>query len=285
MASNKKLYPDTAKTCSNVDFQTSSEDVSNVFKVYDWYKEKYPNQENIINSLGYKPFLLNGKLYHILIKLDYEYDKQKMLHKLKELIDDMNQVEKDSLAENNLDFIYEEFKKGVSFYTKINFLQTNIEETRIDDEIVQLLAAGIFDINISLSAFKNPFYLDSQPIMFHAHQASEKFLKSLYAQHKLHEIKSSCQTVDTYVKNKNIGHNIISDELITQLKVAESNIIQIEHKIEDLHREVQNMTNIRYKDSGKTIENAIKCIDLMIEICGYVAESFVNIIRVKTVQL
>jgi hypothetical protein len=30
---------------------------------------------------------------------------------------------------------------------------------------------------------------------------------------------------------------------------------------------------VRYKkDSGKTIENAIHCIDLMIEICGYVAE-------------
>lgn len=267
----KEIYPATSENCLNTDFnQTTSEDISNVFKVYDWYKEKYPNQKNIINSFGYKPFLLNGKIYHILINLDWVSDAQKMQQKLKELIDDMNQLEKEALVENDLHLIDNEFQKGISFYRKIHELEMNIEEGRIDAEIIELLAAGIFDINISLSAFRNPFYLDSQPIMFHAQQAVEKFLKSLCAQHKLAEIRSSGNTVDDYVRRQyNHGINRLSQVLNTL--VPDFNAIDI--KVQELHTEVPDMT-IRYKNSGKTIENAIHCIDLMIEICGYVAEKF-----------
>ncbi|MCF4966471.1 HEPN domain-containing protein [Nostoc sp. CMAA1605] len=267
----KEMYPATYRNILNTDLnQRTSEDISNVFKVYNWYQEKYPNQKNIINSFGYKPFLLNGKIYHILINLDWVSDAQEMQQKLKELIDDMNQLEKDALVKNDLDLIDNEFQKGRNFYKKIHELEMKIEEGSIDAEIIELLAAGIFDINISLSAFRNPFYLDSQPIMFHAQQAVEKFLKSLCAQHKLPEIRRSGKTVDDYVK-KNYNHNI--NKLSQDLKTLLPDFNAIAIKVQELHTEVPEMT-IRYKNSGKTIENAIHCIDLMIEICGYVAENF-----------
>jgi len=248
--------------------KTTHQDISNVYEVYDWYQEKYSEQKHIIKNLGYKPFLLNEKICNILINLDIESDSEKMNHKLKELLDDMSQSEKDSLSEEDLNLILEEFRKGQIFYFKIHELETNIEDGIIDAEISNLLVTAISDINISLSVFSSQFFLNAQPIMFHAQQAVEKFLKSLYAHHKLAEIRASGKKIDEFMRKK-YQHHI--DKLSQELNTLIPDFNTIDIKVQELHTKVPSM-DIRYKDSGRTTEDAIHCINLMMEICGDIAK-------------
>jgi hypothetical protein len=268
----------------------------NIFQVFNWYMENYQIQENTIGSLGYKPFLLNGRLYHILIKLSDYGDKKQIIkenshsyekiHKLtflsnkqiterdlKDCIIDMRQSEKDNLNEENLNLILDEKNKGGRFYWQIYVLEKYIEDKKIDTEISHLLVTGIYDINITLSAFSNPFFRDAQPVIFHAQQAVEKFLKSLFAHHYLVEIRNSDNNVDKFVAK--YSHRI--DNLGQHLNTLIPDFNTINIKVQKLYDEVPNM-DIRYKkDSDKTIEKAIDCINLMIEICDYVAKYFLDL--------
>lgn len=298
---NKRVF----EVCKRINPDSVTIIHENTFQVLNWYIENYQIQENIIGSLGYKPFLLNGRLYHILIKLSDYGDKKQIIkenshsyekiHKLtflrtflsnkqiterelKDCIIDMRQSEKDNLNEENLNLILNEKYKAGRFYHRIYALEAYIENKKIDTEISHLLVTGIYDINITLSAFSNPFFLDAQPVIFHVQQAVEKFLKSLYAHLKSAEICNSDKNVaDVVEKDRQYRHRI--DELGQALNtlIPDFNFNTINTGVQKLYNEVPNM-DIRYKkDSDKTIEKAIDCINLMIEICDYVAKYFLDL--------
>jgi len=274
----EKIKPSIVSKMMDIDQQLSSDEISFVCQVFEWYINQYPKQERIIKGLGYKPFILNNKIYYTLINLDWTSDQNKYKQMLKDSIDDMTSLEKQNLTDSEIEFIKDNFEKGKELYYQVHLLEVEIEDNKLD-EISDLLASGIWDINIALSAFKNPFNLDAQPIMFHCHQAVEKFLKALYGkieQKKIQESidNSKIKTIDDYLKT-NFGHNLI--KLATELKsnFADADWDIIQPDINDLHHQVPDM-KIRYQNSGKTISDAIKCIDLMINICRYITEKILD---------
>jgi hypothetical protein len=274
----KKIYPSIPPT--GID-QLSCDDINLFFDVIKWYENQYPEQKHIIKALGYKPFILNNKIYHILINLDGASDENKSKQMLKDSIDDMTSLEKENLTDSDIKTIEDNFEKGKEFLRQVYDLEAEIEDNKLQDKRSELFASGIWDINIALSVLKNPFYLDEQPIMFHCHQAVEKFLKALYvgvSRTKIQEYinnnkeNNKEKTIDDYLKVK-IGHDLKKLDKELESNFADWNIIQSD--IGNLQNEVPDM-NIRYQNSDKTIYDAIKCIDLMIGICGYTTKKYLN---------
>lgn len=253
----EKVYPDEFLEIQNKNVG-SHESIKKLWEVIDWYKKQYPQKSHILDSLGYKPFILNNKLYHIKIKLLYDSNKEKQNNNILSLIEDMSNSDKLNLSDQKLQTIENEYKIGCDFLFKLNQLENKLND--LDSGIAELLEAGIFDIHIALSSFQSHFYYDAQPVMFHAHQAVEKFLKALFINNKLSEIQESNKSIDEYCRKFSHKITFLGDELNN----IYDDFLKTKKNIDKLNKEVPDM-NIRYRNSNKNLQNAIKCIDLMID--------------------
>lgn len=274
----KKLFPDSAKHIENPCYNESDYDHNNKYlDVKKWYNEKYGT--DLTNSIGCKPFILRNNLAFLRVNTEgmisgkilgiNSYSKN-----IQDLINDIDGVEKsilENLTDEEKEIIRKEFSLSVGLFENLESLENKIDGFSTSS-IIHLLEAGIFDINVSLSAFKNPFYKDAQPVMFTSHQASEKFLKALLLK---------CGYNDECIKN--LGHNLKKIKKIL-LKIDRDELWDFDtyrnpvvlKSIDNIHQHVPNMTEIRYKNSGKTIVDAVSCIDSMIAICNYVCKKFLE---------
>lgn len=250
--------------------------------IKNWYQNNYPKKSDLIGTFGYKPFLLNENIYNLRI---IGQDDDSIIEQLPELTDDMPH---ESLNEEEISKILNEHRKSFRFFMRLNILEYELE--KLTSDIGDLLAAGIWDIHTSLSAFQNSLYLDAQPVMFASHQATEKFLKALLVYYKEPDLRTENQRKN-YLKE--LEHNLEEIRLklskLTELDVSEtvcrqSDFNGISEKITELQKEVPSM-DIRYKSSGKTPQDAIKCIDLMMDICLYVTDEFLAIAEMSEQEL
>lgn len=233
-------------------------------KIQQWYEDRYGDKMLSDFKAGKQPFLLRGEIYYIRYPLIYGGPRE--IYPIN-YVEGLTDTMKASLSSKELEHIFDTFELGYHTFDNINSLLQLIGPLRnISSDI---LRRGITDINaVTLST------IDYQNSVFHAHQASEKFLKVLWVE--LNQDASPRKGKSIEEKLKDFGHNI--SQIYGEIGSAKSKLNQSHRSISPSVRYLKKLVpdmDIRYKDIEIEKEQAIGSVEHMLKICGYVSRQIV----------
>lgn len=212
-------------------------------KINNWYEKRY-GREMLLNwKIGEKPFKLRGHIYYIRFPVIFGRVEVDILECIENLTPDMAR----SLTPEEIEIIKENACLGYEAYRAIDGVSSLHEDAQ------ELVDMGVKDVHASVSTLKEN--KDPQLPIFHAHAASEKFLKAFLVQ-------SGEKKEDV----KKLGHNL--QDILKKCIQIDRTFRSICNHVNVLH--LPNM-NIRYNKTAHTQEDAISAIDATLLICKFVA--------------
>jgi HEPN domain-containing protein len=236
-------------------------------KIQFWYGNRY-SQKMLSNfRIGKKPFKLRGEIYYI----EYPVVCGQMLSiDILGCVEDLTIDMRCSLTTVEQKQILEEFELGYEAFNEIQGLDHLIEQLR--DDATDLLLRGMVDVEAAAS-----LVIDIQNTIFHSHQAAEKFLKALLVELEYQHIIKKYRTIDNALLSFKHSLLKIYNKLPVE-KLPHKKVIYSQVKY--LHNLMPTM-DVRYKNIGKTLEEAVCSINSMLKICKFVSEqiTFIHVCK------
>lgn len=210
-----------------------------------WYRRRYGRRTLLNLRIGEKPFILRGLVYFFRFPVAYGTVELRPLDLVEGLTQDMAR----SLTREEHLHIAERFSTGFNQYLSLENLRS--APLSLKPESKEMTQRALYDLNAAVSILK--VEEDVQGAIFHAQQASEKFMKAALIQYgsktaRRHDLR------DTH------GALVAHHKKFQYISPA----------IGSVNFEM----DIRYADKGLTKERAVEAIDAALHICCFISDQW-----------
>jgi HEPN domain-containing protein len=226
-------------------------------QIHNWYLRRYGQAMNPNIKLGEKPILIRGVPYFFRFPVVYGAVNIDIFQHIQNvsptLLASLSQAEQDEIASA--------FERGYEEITEIEAVGSC--SSNFGREIQNVVSRGLEDISASIGVLKTSG--DAHGAIFHAHAATEKFMKASLG-------VLTKDTLDNIVKNKKefggSGHDI--QKGLQALERLDSRFSALRAEVSKVH--LPDMS-IRYKEKTYRIPDAVGVIHGTFRVCAFVGKS------------
>lgn len=224
-------------------------------EISDWYSQRYGHKMNPDIYLGEKPVLIRGVSYLFKFPVGYGTVRIHAIDQIQGITTNLL----NALTQAEHDFIEASFKTG---YRQVTAIETmNLCASRVKPDVYDIVSEGRKDLGYGVAIFKAGSEL--QAVLFHSHQAAEKFMKGAWAQIGNHEVETAKKC---FGKS---GHNL--KEGLKAIIALDNRFSAMDSDVNVLHDYVPDMT-IRYQEKQTKLSDAVTAIEAAFRLCSFVAE-------------
>lgn len=222
-------------------------------KINDWYERRYGDRMLLEWKIGEMPFMLRGQVYYYNFPTVFGTVQLDALRFVEGLTDDF----KRSLTREEVHAVGLGFMEGFKDFLTLDGLQNSLPAA-LGAAAQGMVKRGLQDIRAAVSILKNS--RDAQGAIYHAQQATEKFLKAALLQHGF--------TI-SQLRSRAFSHNL--GAALTALTGKDAKFRHLAPAVSKA--DLANM-DIRYEDTGHTDQQAVEALRAAVHIGAFIGDQW-----------
>ncbi|MBV9925638.1 MAG: HEPN domain-containing protein [Acidobacteria bacterium] len=222
-------------------------------KINDWYERRYGDRMLLEWKIGEMPFMLRGQVYYYNFPTVFGTVQLDAIRFVEGLTDDF----KRSLTKEEVHAIGLGFMEGFHDFLTLDGLQNNLPAA-LGTAAQGMVKRALQDIRAAVSILKTS--RDAQGAIYHAQQATEKFLKAALLQHGF--------TI-SQLRSRAFSHNL--DAALTALTGKDAKFRHLSPAVSKA--DLANM-DIRYEDTGHTDQQAVEAISAAVRVGAFIGDQW-----------